>query len=83
MKPKKRFTAGDFLFGNVKGDGVDMVAQASADRANAKLIEWETECERVYYTIWSGKPGRICSVQQKDSTDTALLWNVEKVEGEE
>lgn len=43
-----KFTAEDFIFNNIKGDGVQMVAEASADRANARLEAWLAEAPKVY-----------------------------------
>jgi hypothetical protein len=40
-----KFTAEDFIFGNVYGDGVRMVAEKSAEVANAKIQKWVAESD--------------------------------------
>lgn len=82
---KRLFHPKDFIASNVAGDGVEMQAQWSADRANEKLEKFLSEQPIVYGGVinnfiryrwyskpWAGLHGR--------TTHTARLCCIEEIE---
>lgn len=92
MKPK-RFTAKHFIGYDMSPPGPSVSkygletyqAERIAKLANAQLIEWEKECERVFLTFIEMEGHQEFygqSVPNGIETAKALLWNVENIEGE-